>query len=1546
MTPERWQRIQDVLAAAIECESGARHHLIAERCAGDADLRHEVETLLTAHESAGPIDRLADAIVPAASWARAQAVGWEGCRVGHYLVGDLLGAGGMGLVYKAHDERLGRDVALKFLLPGLSTQSVAKQRFLVEARAAAALDHPNVCTIHEIGETGDGHLFIAMPLYDGETLQARLTRGRLAFADAGQIAVQMARGLALAHEHGIVHRDVKPSNVMLLADGTVKILDFGIAKKIDDLSSTGYGVPVGTIAYMSPEHVRGSAVDRRADIWSLGVLLHEMLTGARPFDGDDRQAVAHAILTKEPELIATPYPDVPAGVDDLLRRALAKPPEHRYPSMVPFASDLAALLSPGESRGATASDQEALPVSERRRAAVLVTLVSNYPTLVEHLAPADAHRLVARIRDAAVDVVRRHGGLVNQAIGEEIVSLFGVPAAHEDDELRAVRAALELHARVADLSPGAGGDDVVRVQSGLHVGPVVAQRLQEGPRRYAIVGAPAHVASRLAGIAGPGGIVLSPDCQRLVAPFVQTDACPAVVLEPDGRPISPFRVTGETGLETRLEVSERAGLTPYVGRQSELALLDSQVERARAGDGRVIAVVGDAGAGKSRLLHELRERVAASAGVRLLQGRCRAYGDVAPYGPFIEILRDALDLRTAAIRDWRDVVAPIRAIDASLERFLPLYLHLLSAPSDSHPFPRHLQGEHLQAALLDAVAAMIAGLAGRATLVVLLEDWHWADAASRAALDRVTEIVAAHPLLCVVTSRPERGAVDGWPARGTRIQLEPLDFAASTAIMQAVLRVERVSEELARRVFERTGGNPFFLEQMCSALIEQGAVSARGGEAVVGGGTATLSLPDTVQAVIRTRLDKLEPNAREVLRVAAVIGREFHHTLLEAALGRDADPTAAIGRLKAIGLIQQTSVARDVAYRFTHVLTQEVSYESLLGYQRKSLHEVIGGAIESQHARQIDDKAALLARHFECAGAWPKAVRYGRRAAERASALSQFADALAMLDRVLSWLDHLPDDDARHELKADLLLQQERECETLGLRGRQREIIGALIAHLAPRGQSSRLAEAYLRQGDLLTLLKRFDAADRALSTALRISHERDDAALERNTLRSVGLLRWHEGRFAEALTITENALSIDRECGDQLAVAGDLTNLGNILKSMGDYAAALPRLEEALAMPSLAEDPKKLAFVLHNLANVHRARGDLAAALTCLRRADESARVHLLPIQRSFHLTSIAHIHLQQGRVDSALQTYQEAVALSRRARHAEGLAQSLRTLGEVLFGLRTGDDALPYLQEAAQLFAQLEDPISEAEMWNRAATILERARRPAEAADAWGRLRSLCQQLDDNRGKLDALEGIARATRQSESPAASIAAFEAALDLASTLGDGRRALALHNTLGILEWARGGYVEALRHYERALLLVRAQGDDRQAGLILNSLGVTLTKLHRPEEARTALEESLALSRQTGERLLEAHALAALGQMSRNVGRVDRAVEYFEQSLEHRRALGDRAGEGWMLRRLAETRAALGDDAAARHAAAAAARIAIETGDADLIGACTATATH
>jgi serine/threonine protein kinase/tetratricopeptide (TPR) repeat protein len=1506
MTPSRWRQVQDVLADAIECPPADRAALLESLCAGDLELRREVESLLQAHDGAGVVDQLAPLVKPAVTWTPEQAAAWYGRRTTHYVLNDLLGAGGMGVVYGAVDERLNRQVALKFLPPHLSANPDAKARFVAEARAAAALDHPSVCTIYEIGETEDGQLFIAMPLYDGETLQARLDRSRLTFAEALPIALQVARGLGHAHGCGIVHRDVKPSNIVVLRNGAAKILDFGIAQ-IHDRSLAEQQALIGTISYMSPEQASARAVDCRSDVWSLAIVIHEMLTGVRPFRGDSGDAVLRAILTQDPDVTATSYPDVPAGVDRILRRALAKAPDQRYASMSLLAAELAALsTAPHGEIGGRASSIVEDPVTsaERRHAAVLVTVVSNYSSLLDRVTPIEAQRLVAQLRDTAVDVVRGYGGLVNQAMGEEIVSLFGVPTAHDDDGLRAVRAALELHARVGALEGSSPSGVKLKVQSGLHVGPVVARRLHEGPRRYDIAGAPAMAAVRLAALAEAEHIWISPEIQRLVGPYVHAAPCSAVVLDSQAGPVTPFQVLGETGIATRLEASSRSGLTPYVGRQAELSVLQSLVTRAGSGLGGVVAVVGEPGAGKSRLLYELQRDLRAAPNLRVLRARCRAYGDSVPYGVFVQILCAALDLRPP-LGNVDAVAAKIRAIDASLEPFLPLFLHLLSVVDEGDALPAHLHGEHLEAALIDALTTLTALLTRRGPLCLLVEDWHWADSGSRAAFRLVAELVTSSSLVLIVTSRPEHGNQDGWPAQTTRVHLGRLDYAASVSIVAAVLGVHRVPDDLARRVYDRAGGNPFFLEQICAALLERQAIRVCDGEALVEGGEDTLVLPDTVQGVIRARLDNLDAGALEVVRVASVIGWEFDHALLAEVVPRNVDLAAALAALEGAGLIQPTSVAPTRGYRFTHALTQEVCYDSLVGHQRQMLHGVIGRALASTYATRMDEGAAVLAHHFGRAEEWPAAIRFGRRAAARAIALSQFGDALATLDQVLEWVELLPSSD-RADLTAELLLQQERLCETLGLRARQQQIIDSLIARVAGEGSTARLAEVYLRQGDLSTLLKRFDAADRALGTTLRIGHERGDRALLRSALRSLGLLRWHEGRHPEALDVTRRALAIDRECQDEAAVAVGLTNLGNILRAMGDYAGAREQIEEALTLPALRRDPKKLVYTQHNLANVYRALGDVDRALDCLIRANEIARVNLLPIQRSFHLTSIAHIQLQQGDIDAALQTYRAAVDLSRRARHADGLVQSLRMLGNALLGLARYDEALPYLQEAAHLFAQLEDRVSEAEMWTGIARILER-RSPEEAAEAWSVVLELQRRRGDSSSELDAREGLARA-RRAMGASDAVTAYESALALAATIGARAREAAIRNVLGILAWERGAYPEALRYYESALALVRDHGNRQDEAVILNSLGVSLTKLGRRDEARTVLEESLALSREIGERQLEAHALAALGHVSWQAHDLSGAADYFEQSRALRQAIGDYAGEEWMNRRLAELR--------------------------------------
>src|SRR5690348_7880125 len=339
----------------------------------DPDLHRALESLLRADAAAAADLRLIDTAFLLQSDHGSDPLGLTGRTISHFNLREALGAGGMGVVYRADDTRLGRVVALKFLFPHYNLDASAKARFLREARAAAALDHPNLCVIHEVGTGDEGWLFLAMALYEGETLRARLTRdGAIHVREALQIARQIAEGLRAAHAAGIVHRDLKPGNVMLVPDGTVRILDFGLAKARDQSLSES-GVRFGTVSYMSPEQVRGGNVDGRSDLWALGVVLYEMLTGRKPFGGDEDVAIAHAILHDDPECPSTNRDDISAAVEYTVGRLLEKQPAMRYADAAELLRDFAQSQTltdgagPRHAAGASVMGAEPEPPTAQRR---------------------------------------------------------------------------------------------------------------------------------------------------------------------------------------------------------------------------------------------------------------------------------------------------------------------------------------------------------------------------------------------------------------------------------------------------------------------------------------------------------------------------------------------------------------------------------------------------------------------------------------------------------------------------------------------------------------------------------------------------------------------------------------------------------------------------------------------------------------------------------------------------------------------------------------------------------------------------------------------------------------------------------------------------------------------------------------------------------------------------------------------------------------------------------------------------------------------------
>ncbi|MGH9879982.1 MAG: serine/threonine-protein kinase, partial [Pyrinomonadaceae bacterium] len=340
MTPERWAQLNQLFHAALEREPGVRSSFLAQSCAGDEPMRSEVESLLASHLEAESFIEIPASDVAAELFAGDQGNSLVGKSIGHYEIEALLGAGGMGEVYLAQDNSLGRRIAVK-LLPQIYTLNADRvSRFEQEARAASALNHPNIVTIHEIGRSNSSH-FIATEFIDGETLRQHMTGRPLTLTEVLDIAIQVASALEAAHSAGIVHRDIKPENIMLRRDGFVKVLDFGLAKlalqematisteaPAESMVDTDPGMVMGTVRYMSPEQARGKDVDARTDIWSLGIVLFEMITGRVPFEGETRSHVVAAILESEPPPIL--HSDLPAELERIVCKALLKTLDERY----------------------------------------------------------------------------------------------------------------------------------------------------------------------------------------------------------------------------------------------------------------------------------------------------------------------------------------------------------------------------------------------------------------------------------------------------------------------------------------------------------------------------------------------------------------------------------------------------------------------------------------------------------------------------------------------------------------------------------------------------------------------------------------------------------------------------------------------------------------------------------------------------------------------------------------------------------------------------------------------------------------------------------------------------------------------------------------------------------------------------------------------------------------------------------------------------------------------------------------------------------------
>lgn len=1031
MTPERYQQIGQICYAALQLDASQRMAFLDQACAADAELRSEVESLLANQEQAESFIETRAFEVAAKALAAAGTAPPAIQKIGRYEVLSLLGQGGMGEVYLALDARLGRKIALK-LLPAEFTQDAGRvRRFEQEARAASALNHPNIVTIYEIGEADSLH-FIATEFIDGLTLRQRLGQPRLTTREVLGIGAQVAAALTAAHTAGIIHRDIKPENVMLRHDGYVKVLDFGLAKLTERQapfnhreaanpdSLTAPGVVMGTVHYMSPEQARGYEVDARSDVFSLGVMMYEMLAGRAPFTGESASDVIAPILRSDPLSLTHHLADIPAELERIVMKTLAKDKEERFQTIQDLALELKGLTqelefksrlervkrsndveaptaslrqSTGQSQaadsgsgnaasvtshvicpscqaanpgvakfclscgvslanrcsncktdlppgarfcmscgqqvgGITPADNarlsriaaatptaladkirdEAQPVGERR---VVTALLAEFVGVSTTGEPVDAEDWTA-ILNSALDrlspVVYHYEGTVARMLGNSLLAFFGAPVAHEDDPVRAARAALELlataRAFAAEVRRQYGVEFEVRI--GLNTGPILIGAVGKDLKyEYTAMGDTVNLAALLQSTAAAMTALLTEHSYRFLAPLfecAQADplavkglAEPLQVYELHGAKIAPGQVRGLAGLQS-----------PMVGRDAELAELLQLSTAAQAGLGRVAALIGEPGLGKTRLIGEWREAAtkrgaAGTAPLQWAEGRCLSYGQGHAYHLLVDVLRSLLGITTAVDEAEARTTLLLRAgelFGSGAMEVYPYLGHLLSLRLEGTALERvrELDPQALQHQYLTALRRLLQALAARRPLVLILEDIHWADPSSTDLLIKLLPLASETPVLFCFVTRPERDT-PGWRviatardvmgARLSEITLNELTEADSQQLIANLLDIGSLPEQTRKLILKKAEGNPFFVEEVIRMLIDRGAIVGSGQTWVAGQEIANIEIPDNLQGLLLARIDRLPEDVKHTLRVASVIGRQFGVKVLEQVLAKE-----------------------------------------------------------------------------------------------------------------------------------------------------------------------------------------------------------------------------------------------------------------------------------------------------------------------------------------------------------------------------------------------------------------------------------------------------------------------------------------------------------------------------------------------------------------------------------------------------------------------------------------------------------------------------------
>ncbi len=896
---------------------------------------------------------------------------------------------------------------------------------------------------------------------------------------------------------------------------------------------------------------------------------------------------------------------------------------------------------------------------ERKQCTVLFADLKGSTELVAERDPEEADRLLDPVIKLMMEAVHRYEGTVTRVMGDGIMALFGAPLAHEDHALRSCYAALAMHEsmrrQIDKLRREHGFTLQIRV--GINSGEVVVRNIGDDLyMEYTAMGQTTHLAARMEQLATPGGTFLTADTLKLVEGLVRVTSLGPIPVKGIPVPVEVYELLGASPLRTRLQAAQRRGLTPFVGRQTEVASLIRALEKAGRGQGQVVGVVGEPGVGKTRLFHEFA-RTPSLKGWLLLETDTASWGKATAYLPVIGLLKDYCHLEEGDdARTIREKVSgKLVTLDEKLMPSLPALLSLLDVPVDDTEWQK-IDPTQRRERTLDAIKFLLMRESRVQPVCLVVENLHWIDSETQTLLDRLVESLPTAHLIMLVNYRPEY--MHGWGGKTyfSQLRLDPLSFESAEDLLTSLLGRDDNLRPLKQMLIDRTEGNPFFLEEIVRTLLETEVLIGEQGAYRLAKSLPSIQVPATVQAVLAARLDRLTAEDKRLLESAAVVGKDVPYALLASVVELPEEALrAGLTNLQAGEFLYEASLFPEIEFTFKHSLTHEVAYATLLNEHRRALHVRIMDAIEQLYSDRLAEQVDRLAHHSFRGEKWDRAVGYLRQAGAKAAVRSAYFDAAENLERALIALRHLPESQETLEQGIDIRLDLRSSLQALGEHERvfehchEAETLASALKDQKRLGWASAYLSQYLwRMGDQRR-------AEELGQRAVAISSQVGDFALEVVATFFLGQGYFNIGDYTRAIDHCRRNVTVIK--GERAYQRLGLTGLPSVLSrtwlawslaERGEFPEAMVHAKDSLVIAEAAGQPYSIVAACLDAGQVRLLQGALDEAIPMLERAAELCKSWDLQAIEPTTSAILGLAYALCGRIDEALSLIDRSEALA----------------------------------------------------------------------------------------------------------------------------------------------------------------------------------------------------------------------------------------------------------------------------------------------------------